>query len=256
MAPFDIYVKKIGEYVEEMRSRHRQVREINYPAWGDFTAGLPVRIGTGAQPGVILKEDTFVELGNPRLSSCAFLLWTDNLSLIKDRRIILVGPDIHESTGESLPFGQVLVLGGASLEKEHQTMLEIGQYISDRLEGYMIRSVPQRMWSRVSKEAVEKGFCFETLGRALMGIIKSELPVIEAMEILFVTSSQEDVARLEDIAKQVEKITREIKKGQFVIEEDGYLCTTGLDCGVCLDKNICDGIREILGLRKTGSRSG
>jgi CO dehydrogenase/acetyl-CoA synthase beta subunit len=255
VAAFDVYVKKIAEYVEGMRRKRRQTREMNYPA-GDtnLIEGLPVRVGSGAQASVILKEDTCVELGNPSTASCAFLLWTENLSLVRDGRITLIGPDIHESTGKSLPFGQVLIMGGTGLKEEHQTTLEWGQYISDRIEGYMIRSVPQRMWSRVSKEAAGKGFCFETLGRALVGIFKSELPMVEAMEILFVTSSKEDVEELGSIAIQVEKIAREIKRERFFIADDGaYVCTTGLDCSVCPDKAVCDSIREMIVIRKAAN---
>jgi CO dehydrogenase/acetyl-CoA synthase beta subunit len=111
------------------------------------------------------------------------------------------------------------------------------------------------MWSRVSKEAAEKGFCFETLGRALMGILKAELPIVEAMEILFVTSSEGDVEELATIGKQVEKISREIKRKQFIIGDDGdYVCTTGLDCQVCPDKTICDRIREVIAIHKTDTQ--
>lgn len=252
MAVFDVYITKIAEYVEGMRRNQRQVREMGYPVAGNnLLKGLPIRVGRGAQPSVILKEDTCVELGSPSTASCAFLLWTDNPSLIRNNRITLIGPDINESMGKSLPFGQVLIMGGADLKEEHQATLEWSQYISDRIEGYMIRSIPQRTWSRVSKKATEKGFCFETLGRALMGIIRSELPMVAATEILFVTSNKEDVAKLESIAKQVEKIARDIKRGKFVVEDDGtYVCTDGLDCSVCLDKDVCDRIREIIGLRK------
>ena len=257
MAPFDIYVKEIAKYIEGIRSKKRRFREMNCPEGSaNLIEGLPVLVGRGAQPGVILKEDMCVELGNPRMASCAFLLWTDNLSLVRDGRITLIGPDIPESMGKSLPFGQVLLISGTDLKEEHHAMLEWGQYVSDRIEGYMIRSVPRRMWSRISKKVVEKGFCFETLGRALMWIIKSELPMVEAVEILFITSNKEDVEELESIAKQVEKIAGDIKKGKFIIGDDGtYVCTNGLDCNVCLDKNVCDSIREMVAIRKANIRS-
>jgi CO dehydrogenase/acetyl-CoA synthase beta subunit len=252
LAVFDVYVNKIAEYVENMHIRQRQIRVMNPAAdVANLVAGLPVRVGKGAQSSVILKEDTCVELGSPRTISCAFLLWTENVSLIRDGRITLIGPDIHESMGQSLPFGQAVVMGGIHLREEYHQILEWGQYVSDRIEGYMTRTVPQRMWSRVSKEAAEKGFCFETLGRALMGISKAKLPIVEAMEILFVTSSEEDVAELALIGKQIEKISREIKRKQFIVGDDGnYVCTTGLDCQVCPDRTICDCIRELITIRK------
>ncbi len=60
----------------------------------------------------------------------------------------------------------------------------------------MIKSIPQHMWSRVSLDAAGKGFNFEILGRALMAIYRSAVPKIEAMEVMFVTSSKEDLQLL------------------------------------------------------------
>jgi CO dehydrogenase/acetyl-CoA synthase beta subunit len=252
MASFDVYFKMVAEYLQELRNKKRQFKEINCQIIGDdYFQDLPIKVGEGAQQGVILKEDTGIELGNPRMGSSAFLLWTDNPSLIKDKKITLVGPDIQESFSNSLPFGQVLMIGGTSLKEEYHTTLEWGQYISDRIEGYMIRSIPQRIWSRVSKTAVERGFSFEVLGKTLMGIIKSELPLVESVEVLFVTSSRQDVEELETIAKQVEKISNDLKKRKFIVGDKGdYFCTNGLDCSVCHDKPVCDTIREQIVIRK------
>ena len=115
----------------------------------------------------------------------------------------------------------------------------------------MIKSTPGRMWSRVSNDAVEKGFSFETLGKALMAISKTEVPKVQAMEIIFVTSSKHDVQRLDDIAQQVRKISKDIvreiwlAKGYDILE-----CTQSWDCGTCTDKSVCDEIREVIKVRK------
>ena len=252
MAIFDAYVTKLAEYVGEMRGKGRQVREIDCPAAvSKLVEGLPVRIGPQASSGIVLRGDTFVELGNPDAGSCAFLLWTDKPSLIRDGKITLIGPDVQESPGASLPFGQVLMVGGVGLSEEEHETLEQNQYVADRIEGYMIRSVSQLMWSRVSKDAAGKGFCFETLGRALMTIFKSEVPKVQAVEIVFVTSSKEDLQPLDDIGAQVRKIAKDIEretwkaKGFDIVE-----CTLGWDCNSCPDKPVCDDIRELITVRK------
>lgn len=251
MAVFDVYVKKLTEYGAEMREKGRQVREIDCPAAvSELADGLPVRVGPQASSGIILRGDTFIELGNPDSGSSAFVLWTDNPSLIRDGKITLIGPDIPQSPGASLPFGQVLMVGGAGLsEKEHEA-LEQNQYIADQIEGYMIRSIPQHMWSRVSQDAAGKGFCFETLGRALMAIFKSAVPKIQTMEIIFVTSSKEDVQGLDDIATQVRKIGKDIVKETWKAKGYDIECTLGWDCNACPDKPVCDDIRELITVRK------
>ena len=107
MSVFDVYVKKVAGYVEEVRIKGGQFREFNSPtSVSELVEGLPVRVGPGASSGVILRGDTFVELGSPDAGSCAFFLWTDNPSLIRDGRITIIGPDIQETPGASLPFGQ------------------------------------------------------------------------------------------------------------------------------------------------------
>ena len=108
---------------------------------------MPIAIGSGANPGIILRGDAFLELGNPTAGSCAYLLWTDEPSLIRDGRITVFGPDIPESEGASLPFGQVLMLAGEGLlPKDHERLQQV-PIVGDQIEGYMIRSTPGRMCS-------------------------------------------------------------------------------------------------------------
>jgi CO dehydrogenase/acetyl-CoA synthase beta subunit len=252
MAIYDAYLTKIAAYVADLRRKGRPIREMDCPSGVDqLLEGLPVKVGPGANPGIILRGDTFAEMGNPDAGSCAFLFWTDNPALARDGRITLVGPDIPESPGASLPFGQVLIMAGRQLtEKDHQT-LEHTQFVADRIEGYMIRSTSQLVWSRVSKEAAEKGLCFESLGRALMAIFKSEVPAVEAMEILFVTSAREDLEPLEDIGAQVRKIYKSLLAADWKARGfDVYVCSYGGDCRTCPDEPVCDEIKEVIKVRK------
>jgi len=253
MSIFDVYVAKIADYVESMRREGRRVREIDCPpAIADLLRGLPVQVGPKADPGLILRGDTFVELGNPEVGSCAFLLWTDNLPLVRDGRITLIGPDIQESPGASLPFGQVLMVGGKNLDKQDHGVLEHTQYISDQIEGYMIKSVSQLLWARVSKNAARKGFCFEALGRALMAIFKLELPKVQAMEVVFVTSNKDDLQPLENIAEQIRKIARDIVTENWKAKGfDLYECTFGWNCSRCPDQPVCDDIKELITISKS-----
>jgi len=251
MAVFDTYVAKIAEYIEDRRKDKRRVRTFDCPSTvSQLSSNLPVRMGPDAGSGIILRDDAYVELGNPVAGSCNFLLYTKNPSIINDGRINLIGPDIQEKPGESLPFGQVLMFGGKELGEDDQQALEQGQYISDQVEGYMIRSSAQLIWSRVSKDAVKRGFCFETLGRILMAILKSKIPKIQVMEIVFVTSSKEDLEKLTDIASQVKKITKEIQKKKWRIKGVDLDCTLERDCSSCSDKSLCDNIRKVIAIRK------
>jgi len=249
MKAYEIHLARVREYIAEKKKQERQVREIKCDTGDEKLAhSLPVRIGPQVKKTVILKEDTFVELGNPSVASCSFVIWSDDPSCVEDGRITVIGTDIQESKGKSLPFGQVIIAGGTELKEEHYLDLERTQYTSDQIEGYMLRSVPRRVWSRVGHEAAGRGFSLETLGRALMSIFRWKHPLIQATEVVFVTSSKEDVNQLDGIAAGVRKFSGELRK--LVRQDDGTYDCTEYSCDICDEKTVCDSIREWVILRR------
>ena len=249
MKASEVHLPRVRAYVARKKEQGRAVREIACDTGGErLVAGLPVRVGPDAEQGIILKEDTFVELGNPSVASCAFVVWSDERAAVADGRITCIGPDIQHGEGRSLPFGQVMIVSGTELEEEHYPQLERTQYTSDQIEGYMLRSVPRRVWGRVSNDAAARGFCFETLGRSLMSVFRGMNPLVEATEVVFVTSSVEDVHELDDIAADVRKFSGELKK--LVRQQDGTYDCTEYSCTTCDEKPVCDSIRDWIELRR------
>ena len=252
MARFDEYIEKVSRYIEEMRSGAAPALEFDRPGSPEkLREGLPIRVGPNANPGIILRSETFVELGNPQAGSCAALLWTDRPSLIRDGRITLFGPDIPESAAASLPFGQILMVGGDDLDQEDHEKLQQAQHVSDQIEGYMVRSASQNLWSRISRDAATKGFDFEMLGRALMDLVKTGVPAVSAASVLFVTTSKEDVKRLDGIVSGVREIGRDILKENW--KARGYDLDCDFDCASCKDQEVCDEIRDVIVARRKKS---
>ena len=164
----------------------------------------------------------------------------------------MIGPDVQEAPSATLPFGQVIMAGGETLTDEDYQELVQSQYIGDQIEGYMVKSTPGHIWTRVSREVAEKGFSFEFLGMALLKLVKAQIPGVTAAEILFVTSDKSDVQRLGEIGARVSAVAREIKTRRW--QERGINiseCAFGGHCGTCEDKSACDEIRNMMSLRKT-----
>jgi len=250
MKTYEVHLARVREYVAEKKRQCRQVKEIDCNTEDEKPIrDLPRHVDVQKGSNIILKEDTFVELGNPSIASCAFVIWTDTLSGVVDGRITLIGPDIPESEGKSLPFGQVIIVGGTGLKEEHYLDLEKTQYTSGQIEGYMLRSMPRRVWSRVSRKAADTGFSFETLGRALISIFTSKHPLVQATEVIFVTSSKEDVNELDSIAAEVRQFSGELRK--WVRQDDGTYECNEYSCTTCDEKELCDSIREWITLRRT-----
>jgi len=253
---YDLYMQKLAGLVAQFRQQGVRVREFDVS--GDpqtLIDELPLRIGPGAQQGIILRGDTYAELGKPSAGSSAFVMWTTDPSLVRDGRVTLIGPDIQEAGAESLPFGQVLIAGGSELGMQEQPALEQKQYLSNLLEGYMVKSSPGRVWARVSKQAAARGFDFEMLGKALIAIYKTQLPKIESAEILFVTSGKQEIAQLETIATQVRVLGKAFRRDALRARGHELIdCTLGTDCASCEVKPDCDDIRDVVKIRKRSAR--
>ena len=201
---------------------------------------------SGKGRNVVLADEMAVELGNPQMNSASCLIWTGKPDLVSDGKISLIGPDINEGNGKSLPFGKIVLVGVSGFDEESAydkyKEMEAVRYSLD-LKGYMIRAVSQyqREWSRISREAVQKGFSFEVLGSALREeYLKKDY--IHAVEFLFVTSSAEDVGELQEITKNVGRTINALNKMLNEIDPD---------CDECEYNDVCDEVDELKGMRKS-----
>lgn len=248
MPNFEKYIGKVAAFVREQTEQHVNVRQLDTARAADG-----IRIGPGAGTELVLKRDTYLELGSPSTASCTVALYSNIAAQVPRTRMTLIGPDIGETGPGCIPFGQVLIASGSGLtEDDYETLVE-AQYVTDSVEGYMVRSSSSHIWSRVSNDAVERGFNFATLGRAIEAHAKELVPRVEAVELVFVTCGEEAVRQLAAIAEEVERTAREIR--QRVWKQRGvdiFECTSGTHCGKCSDKEICDRIRGMAGQRNSG----
>ncbi|MGB3128292.1 MAG: hypothetical protein WBC11_01065 [Dehalococcoidia bacterium] len=248
MNPFDPYFQRIRDYTKDLENSGSIVR-----GWFAEPSDNGKGITTQVTSPLILRENTAVELGGPLTAGSTFIIWTEDVSLISNGRVTLVGPDITEAKEDILPFGQVTLVGGPALSREIQSRLEREQYAAEQVPGYMARSTGGRIWSRVSCEALDNGFSLRLLGTAILRHIRAKLPPVTVAEILFVTSSVEDVQNLEKIGAQVRKLSHDLRRERIKQTANGeYECESNISCEVCPDNDVCSEIRQILVIRKRG----
>lgn len=190
---------------------------------------------------LVLGPDTAVELGHPRDVSTAFLIWVNGREKLHNGCVSLVGPDVPELVGRQSPFGRVVMVAGEDFDAENAhgrwREMEMARY-DVGLKGYMMRGVSQegREWSRISREAAAGGFSFRVLGRALLDRLLG-LDYVKAAEIVFITASSKDVARMKAIGD------RAIQRLSAMNKMAGEM---GQDCASCDYKAVCG---EVAGLR-------
>jgi CO dehydrogenase/acetyl-CoA synthase beta subunit len=249
MALFDPYFALIRDYEDDLRIKGRSVR-----VWSAGQSRIEERVETQKQSPLILKEDTAVELGGPATAGTTFLLWTNDASLVSDGRVTLIGQDITEIAEKVLPFGQVVLVAGSSLNKERQPRLERHLRDAEAVSGYAVRSTGGRIWSRVSREARDQGFSLRRLGGTILDRLRARQAAVTAAEIVLVTTSLEDVQSLEKIGAQVRKLSHDLRRERLKqVSDDVYECQSGVSCDVCADNDVCTDIKQIVAIRKSSN---
>ena len=245
MAPV---LRELRSFIDE-RSMATNVEEL-----GDFdravfakTVGLSLR-GRG-QAEVLVAREVAVELGHPQTASAATVATTFAQGLVETGRISRIGPDLDEiSGGYKCPYAQIVCLQLEEGASPDPFKLETTQFLFNRLPGYMVRSVPGRLWARVSHEALRREMTLNTVGQALVTAFFDDFPEVRAAEVVFVTSSKDDVEALGPLVIEAQALTGRHKK--LLLDPDGELECSELSCEDCDEKPVCDAVREVLARRR------
>ncbi len=200
---------------------------------------------TDKHRNLVMAGDTAVELGNPKDASASILYWVEDPRMLQSGRISVVGPDIAEADGGRLPFGKLVIIGGAEFDAENRfdRYREMALMSCDlHLKGYMVRAASHygREWGRVSHEALRGGFSFSVLGGA---IIDQYMPLayVSAVEVIFVTAGRDDVLLLCETAREIRAIIGAMNK---MAEEMSF------DCDACEFAPVCGDVTELRAMRR------
>lgn len=257
-APPDTDMGHLIERIHELSAARGAVARTLPPvSLDDFTRRTGFAPRRRGKPEVVLGADVALELGHPATASLSLLLSTQRPALVQHRRLSLLGPDLSASPPPAgrLPFGQVvmLALGGPGPAPD-PFELDSAQLLIHRLPGYMVRSVPGRLWVRISRAGRAAGLCFATVAQALIAAYTGDFVAVTAVEVLFITQSAADVEALAPIALEADVLSRRHKK--LYLSPDGDLECTELGCDSCDEKPVCDDLRDIVRQRRARGAAG
>ena len=249
MALFDTLHNDILNYRAHYKARGKiseyQHAVIGKPAWP-----------TDKNRNLVLAGDTAVELGNPKDASISFLYWVERPELLENARISVIGPDISGAAGRRLSFGKVVIIGGTGFDGENSfdryREMEMLRY-DMHLKGYMMRAVSRygQEWSRVSHEALGKGFSFAVLGGAIIDKYM-KLDYVRSVEVIFITAGRDDVLALRPTGDKIAAVIGAMNK---MAAEMTFDCDTCEYTAVCGDVAELRSMRKALERKETGSRA-
>ncbi len=151
---------------------------------------IPVEVGVIYEGERIRRNDMQVELGGPTVKEKFELAKVRPLDEVEDGKIIIIGPDIKDmKEGGAFPLGILVEAAGKTLDQGLEGVIErrIHGYLN-YIEGFMHLNQRYDIWMRLGKKSFQKGLnSFEHIGKVLYRLFKSELPIIEKVQITFIT---------------------------------------------------------------------
>ncbi|MDI6889120.1 MAG: CO dehydrogenase/CO-methylating acetyl-CoA synthase complex subunit beta [Methanocellales archaeon] len=165
---------------------------------------IPVDVSVVHEGERIRKEDMYVELGGPKVSSKGELVRVRKPGEIRDGNVEVEGPDFDKlKEGGRYPFAIFVEVAGKNVEEDLEAVIErrIHDYCN-YVEGFMHLNQRYDIWCRLSKKSYERGFnTLKYLGQALITLFKAELPIIEKIQVTFITDEKKVEAFVNDARK-------------------------------------------------------
>jgi len=159
---------------------------------------IPVDVGVIYEGERIRRNDMQVEFGGPAVKQKIELAKVKPMDEIEDGKITVIGPDIKDmKEGGAYPLGILVEAAGKDLDQGLEGVIErrIHGYLN-YIEGFMHLNQRYDIWIRLGKKSFQKGLnSFEPIGKVLYRLFKSELPIIEKVQITFIT----DPAKLDEL---------------------------------------------------------
>lgn len=196
---------------------------------------------------IVTESDTALEIGSPSHVSSSAVLWTNEKEIRTDS-IHILGPELHEmGKGPAAIAVTVITNPGAGIDPMAPDF-NSAKNLSNKIPGFMTRSIPGKLWIRISHGLMKKSFTLVSLGQCLIFAYRDAFPDINGVKVVIVSQLPDMIRSMESIHKRAAAVQGE--NTRLRLEADGTLSCPDLDCPACEDKPVCDVIREAIRKKK------
>jgi len=129
---------------------------------------IPVSYGPAFEGERVRKDDVYLECGGGK-TQCVELVRIADMESVEDGKVDVIGPDIKDvKPGQRLPLAVVVEVAGRKMQEDYEPILERQiHHLVNYAQGLMHIGQRDIAWYRISKQAVEKGFTLEHIGKIL-----------------------------------------------------------------------------------------
>ena len=196
---------------------------------------------------LVMMRDAALELGGNGKPSVSFTCVTTDPALVPKDEILVYGKDLKDLT-DSSPYARIALIQVGDIESDDADDTEQAYNAIQNIDfvkyhvfpkGFMMRtsSESHKEQVRVSREAMQKGIDFASVGSTFLRRYKKD-PNVLAVKLIFVTTEDADYKALTANARDAKDITHTLSK---------ILEGMPTDCGACNLKPICD---EVEGMKE------
>ncbi len=154
---------------------------------------IPVEVGLVHEGERVRKNDMHVELGGPSEPEKFEIVRVRPMDQVTDGGIKVIGPDLDQmEPGAHYPIGILVEVAGARIETDLEGVVErrVHEY-ANYIEGFMHLNQRYDIWIRLSKKSFKKGLnSFTFIGEVMEELFRNELPLIEKIQITFITDRE------------------------------------------------------------------
>jgi len=208
---------------------------------------VPVAYGAAFEGERVRGADIHLESGGGRTQMVEFSEMKD-LNDVEDGKVEVFGPDIKDiEPGTRLPLGIYVKIAGREMQEDFLPILERQiHHLVNYGQGLMHIGQRDIAWIRVAKQAVEKGFALEDIGKILHAMFHKDFGAILDKVQVQIFTEEDKVAELTEKAREAFK-TRDERIADMTDENEEifYSCTL---CQSFAPSHVCVVTPERTGL--------
>ncbi|MDR3570558.1 MAG: acetyl-CoA decarbonylase/synthase complex subunit alpha/beta [Syntrophobacteraceae bacterium] len=190
---------------------------------------IPLAYGPAFEGERVRKDDVYLECGGGK-THCCELVRIAAMDAVEDGRVEVIGPDVKDiKQGSRLPMAVLVEVAGRKMQEDYEPILERQMHhLVNYAQGIMHIGQRDIAWYRIGKQAVDKGFTLEHIGKILHAKYHQDFGAIFDKCQVKIYTEEAKVTEMLGVARKAYKIRDERIEGMT-----DEACETYYSCTLC-----------------------